>query len=387
MYNTSTLPKPDYKKVFEYGDAMNGDIITVLEKNFPRAVEQTKEFARQFETGSRIASAKKVWEFLKSHITYLKDSHDAQQIKLPSRFIKDGTGDCKSYSLTAASLLANLGIPVSFRYGNYGSGTVPTHVYVVAKDENGHNIIVDGVWKYFNSEKIPNYKFDHPMNVYTLSDDVSGIGWFGSHFFKEVSRFYDKNIKENLKKIGLAIPRRAFRTYVALNVGGTATKISRTLKRDPASVKRMWEKVGGQFSKLNHSVEVGKKKHRILGVGYIKDEDIGIAPAAAAIIAAAAPILIAFAGILKKGEAPLPGENPNVSKGESTVDKILETATDAYNKVTGGKNVFNAADAVDTGKADPEPHKADDPQTGFEIKPIYLIGAAAVAIYFLFKKK
>ena len=381
MYNTSTLPRPDGKNRFEYGDAINSDIITVLEKNFPKGVEQTKSFAKQFEADSRIASAKKVWDFLKSHITYVKDSHNAQNIKLPSRFIKDGTGDCKSYSLTAASLLSNLGIPVSFRYSNYNSdsGRIPTHVYVVAKDEQGRNIIVDGVWKYFNNEKTPHHKFDHPMKVYTLSDDVSGIGWFGAHFLKEVAK--------GVKKVGLAIPRRAFRTYVALNVGGTASKINRTLQRDPGQVKRMWEKMGGQFSKLQQSVDKGKKRKRILGLDGIGEDGIGIAPVAAGIIAAAAPILIAFAGIFKKGEQPLPGENPADVKKESSLEKIIDTASDAYSKVTGGKNVFNASDAVDQGKADPEPKKSDDaPGTGFSVSPVLLIGGG-LALFFLLSKK
>lgn len=452
--NTSTLPKPNYERRLETSDALNSDIITAIEKNYKIGLEQTKEFARQFDADSRRESAKKIWDFLKYHITYVKDDESGQMIKLPSRFISDGTGDCKSYSLTAASLLGNLGIPVSFRYASYKNSQTPTHVYTVAKDEDGNNIIVDGVWKSFDSEKAPVYKFDHPMNVYTLSgtDDIGRA----KRKKKKRGGFFRK-LGKGLKKIGLAIPRRAFRTLVALNVRGMATKMARAIKKNPNPLKNTWEKVGGKFSELQKSINRGAKRKRILGInddlGQLSSnrqefkekiraaqkrgdkqevrrllkllkyrifhgrkfgirDDIGIAAAMeggdndgigiapAALLASAAPIIIAILKTLKGqgADADIPEGSP-----EPPLNRILEATTAAaqayFPSSGGGGGSYDAGsseaalvdptdpDNPNADKIDVEADKDDEPGGGFEIKPIYLIGGAAAVWFFFLRKK
>jgi len=169
LYGPIELPQPDYKTTVNYADGSNADIIATVHKNFPAAVAQTKNFARRFKGANHTETARNIWNFLKQNIQYTKDTPDAQLIRLPSRFIADGKGDCKSYALTAAALLANNGMPVAFRYANYMFGTIPSHIYTISQDESGNEIIVDGVWNKFNSEKKPTYKFDRIMRVETLS--------------------------------------------------------------------------------------------------------------------------------------------------------------------------------------------------------------------------
>jgi hypothetical protein len=84
------LPAADFKRTINVVGGINQDIISVLHKDFPIAVGQTREFAKRFETQSRLHSALKIWRFLKSRIKYVKDDEQSQDIRLPSSFIADG---------------------------------------------------------------------------------------------------------------------------------------------------------------------------------------------------------------------------------------------------------------------------------------------------------
>ena len=169
-------PAPDNKTVINFKNGINKDIITTLENDFPVAVQQTKIFARNFVGETVTQTARNVWNYLKS-VTYKKDGEGFQRIKLPSRFIADkGQSDCKSFSLLAASALANLGYKVAFRYASYNNNSTPTHVYCIAK-KDGQRIIVDGVWNKFNSEKRYNHKIDHWMQIESLSGIPGGKGF------------------------------------------------------------------------------------------------------------------------------------------------------------------------------------------------------------------
>lgn len=161
-------PIADFKTTVNKLNAINSDIITALESSFPAAVQQTKTFAKNFLAGTDQETANKVWTFLKSNINYRRDSEGRQQVRLPARLIADGFGDCKSYSLLAASVLANLGFKVGFRYTSYGNSSTPTHVYCIAR-KGGRSYIIDGVWEYFNTEKKYSFKKDNWMQVETLS--------------------------------------------------------------------------------------------------------------------------------------------------------------------------------------------------------------------------
>src|SRR5258706_7020867 len=122
------LPLPDDKEKLNYADGNNADIRDTVHKNFPRAVQQTAKFARKFTGSNARETAYNIWKFLRQHITYKKDNSAEQLVRLPSRFIYDQEGDCKSYALTAAALLANNKLPVKFRYANYQGGTIPSHI-------------------------------------------------------------------------------------------------------------------------------------------------------------------------------------------------------------------------------------------------------------------
>lgn len=389
-------------------NAYNADIIQVLESNFAAAKENTKNFAAQFQGRTDEQTAQNVFNFLKARINYKRDPDSRQLIRIPGRFIKDREGDCKSYALSACSILANLGFQTSFRYTSYNNSTTPTHVYCVA-ERNGKRFIVDGVYHTFNQEKPFKYKIDHKMNIETLSgfnplqkrtaldinnrthlqavynrmpvktnlaarviakrltgsgtvlkysdqqllnykyrlnnaiartnqafvkavlqDELAKVnagnvtgGIFGTEADQaiagkkkgRVKKFF-KKVGAKAKTIGLAPSRTAFLGLVRLNVKGLASKL---LKASTGThLKKTWEKLGGNYSKLIQTAQAGSKKRAIGDL-----DSIGVlAPATVSALAAAAPIIAALAYIFRKDKSKgdlMPGE---ISTGESLMNSL-----------------------------------------------------------------
>lgn len=143
-------------RIYHKPNGSNSDIRKVLESPtvMKIAMSQTAQLAQKFKGKTTKETCYNIWKFLKNNIQYREDGMKAQNIKLPSRFLKDGSGDCKSYSLFTAAILNNLGIRPYWTYASYNQDSTPQHVYITTKD----GCIVDGVWNSFNSEKKPNFK-------------------------------------------------------------------------------------------------------------------------------------------------------------------------------------------------------------------------------------
>ena len=149
-------------------DGFNSDIRRALEAETNRAAAQVRNHTQDFKKSNVLETGRAIWNFLKKKINYKADPHHTQSIKLPARFLSDGYGDCKSYTLFTAAIAQSLGIPYSIRYAGYDNSGIPSHVYTVLHSKNG-DVIVDGVWHRFNDEKPYNFKQDTKMKVQTLS--------------------------------------------------------------------------------------------------------------------------------------------------------------------------------------------------------------------------
>lgn len=302
QYIASIMPPAIGIDTIEQKGAVNADIIRAIEKNYPEAVRLSESIANQFKGHSAKQTAYNIYKFLREQITYLADPDHKQKIRLPNRFISDATGDCKSFALFTASILANLEMPVAFRFASYNAfNNTPSHVYVVTRDEKGRELIIDGVYKLFNAEKPYSYKTDRNMTVYTLS----GVG--DNNFSIDDINNYREQIKRQLKSIlisakeknrlrsalvrlneylqsvesenmnadpvgkvtakglFLAPSRNAFLSLVALNVRGLAHKLAFAIYKNEASTRAMWEKLGGNFSKLKGTVDKSKNKTPLFG--------------------------------------------------------------------------------------------------------------------------
>lgn len=229
------------------------------------------------------------------------------------------------------------------------------------------------------------------MKVYTLSgigyDEMEGIG----------KRKRKGKFAHNIKKFAMAPMRQAFLSMVMINLFGLARKFARSINRNSQAVEDKWYKLGGKFSTLKKFVKIGmkfvpkKKRIKVNGI----NGGIGN-PAIAAAIAAAVPIIVALAPLLKKhGETPEPGETPlptevnadGTVKEPSTMEKVLDLAKGAAEKLGLLHTAVDPTDSEQAHKFDKEEGKNDEPKTaGISIKPIYLaIGAAA--LFLIMKKK
>jgi len=377
---SQALPPVKNKSRIDKQDAINSDIIKTIHKNFETAKKQVSKASAQFRRDTAIETAKAVWDFLRDEITYTKDPESAQMIRLPNRLVADHKGDCKSYSLFAAAVLSDLGFPVAFRYASYGSSEIPSHVYVVTKDERGNEIIVDGVWHTFNSQKPFTYKKDYIMKVLTLS----GIGGKKERQEKRAGRKQKREERaekrggaRGVKRIALSPARNAFLSLVALNVRGFATKLANSIAKDPQRTKTMWNKLGGDFNKLKSRVEKSKDKKRILGIDEAAElSGIGN-PAAFA--AAAAPIIVVVAKFLK-GQA----------EGDSDLEAGLTEGLDAL-KSSGQEELPNnlaELDVQDAESGSGYKSPSGGSSSGTNKTLLYAGGAAAViALIFLTKKR
>lgn len=375
-----------YIDTLEFEEGFNGDIIKVLEKNFVKARNQVKGFHKEFQADTIEEIAENVWNYLKENINYKADGQVHQKVRLPARFIEDAEGDCKSYSLFACAILSHY-TDVAFRYASYRPDPTPTHVYCLCKDEQGKLIIVDGVFNYFNSQKLPiTNKIDHWMKISTLEEDVNGIGEvdveaneipldnYTFNVIKHWSRLaasYPKGSKERnyaedrvkyyikeanitkddlagigkngrgkaklkslfkkagkvikgavkvVKGVGMAPLRIDFLGLVRINYRGFATRLATALAtgNEPA-IRKLWQdRFGGSMKSLGKAIDAGKNKKALFGSPKSKIHGIGVAPVAlAAIIASAAPILIAISKLIPKGKDGSDDETVDPDSGES----------------------------------------------------------------------
>lgn len=416
MISLSDLQQPEYRMTINIVDAMNSDIIETIHKNFPKAVAQVKTFAKRFEGANRTATARNIWNFLKTHKTYQKDANGMQLVRMPSRFLRIRKGgDCKSYALTATALMAANGIPVAFRYAGYLKGKeTPSHVYAVGSDESGNEIIVDGCFTKFNQEKTPVFKKDYKMTVATLSDDLTSAPTLaqrvralkesnpnqyskacaiwnrikdlkaGSDYRKKgiaaikqivdgvsVSGIGNKQKRDehrakqgasNAKKFAAAPGRFAVLELARFNVRGYATKLSKISKD---KLTEGWKKLGGNPDKLFEAIAKGKDKKPLLGESK-KNKGVGILPAAIPpILVAAGPVIVALGKLLPK----------NADGSPSNFSEIIDAVTGAGGDTT---TDLTSSDIDITDKGNGADH-------GFSLSSPLVLGGIAIAAFLLIK--
>ena len=310
--------------------ADNKDIRDLIESLVPTAKAQMKEFSKQFKGGTEKQTCKKIFDYIKSHFTYVADGGQ-QIVKLPSALLEKRVGDCKSYALFTAAILENLKIPYKFVYTSYSANPIPQHIYVVTKD----NCIIDVVYGKFNQEKKPTYKYIKDMDVRYMAGigcaECGGGCGMGAITLPKINlskaatavTAAAKNAGGNLKVTGMAGGRALFLAMVQKNLDGMATKLT---KVDANLLKSNWSKVGGDYTALQNAIKKGSglpakklgflgklrqllaKKGIIKGIGAASDAEIqaaivtisttiGTAIAPAAGTAAGASVGAVLAGI------------------------------------------------------------------------------------------
>jgi hypothetical protein len=385
------------KTIIAKADAGTYDIIEALINISPKGIDQVKEEVKNLNlTGDAVKDALLIGNYIRKNVKYKSDGYKDQNIQLPGRMF-NGTkqADCKSFSLAFFSLMSAAGYNVGYRFASYRKNKIPTHVYNWFLDNDKNFYTFDTCVKDFKESKRHTFIKDMQVNYLTGLDE-SGIYGKAERQARRDARKEkrDERKKEGkgffqgVKKIALAIPRRSFRTMVALNLRSLATKLDQAIAKDQDKVKSLWAKFGGKFDKLQQSINAGKNKKPLFGKGkgvngieqfdYVDENGyfLGAAgaddAAIAAAIAAAAPILVVVAKLFKDMKI-------KKEEGEDIITPEEEKeADDSGTKITDPN--FKAEDDENEGGS-----------SGMSFKPSPmliggLVGAAAL-VYFLTKKK
>jgi hypothetical protein len=358
----------DNKTTTVKSGANTQDIINALEAAVPRAVAEVIANSSKFPkpTGNAKQDAKQAAEFIRDNVKYKADGYMFQDIQLPARMIA-GTkqADCKSFSLASVAQCLAAGHRCGFRFASYKPNKIPTHVYFWILDNSGKKFTFDPTIRNLKESPKATNTIDMELRYMTGVDDFPEIGKKGRG-----------------KKIFLAPARGAFLSLVALNVRGLATKLTKA-----KNGKQFWEKLGGDFSKLQKAINNGKSKKPFFGAGKgvkgiestyteyyetYQQEGIGSLAAVAGFLTAAAPVLLAVQNLFKKEGIP-DGEMPVITPDESSKTEPIDPSGQG----------FTVADSE--GKTTPSATTS----TSFKPSPLLIGGAigAIALIYILTSKK
>ena len=146
------------------------DIMQAVVDCYNSDYAQVQELADNLPGNDTLSRCRAVFDFVDKNIKYQIDPLQKQWIRTPARLWSDGEGDCKSFSIFICSCLRCMGIPHLFRFAAYEGNSDPTHVYAVAIDESGKEIIVDPVYRDENGKAVFNKECP-----YTKKIDMKGI--------------------------------------------------------------------------------------------------------------------------------------------------------------------------------------------------------------------
>ena len=137
---------------------INKDIVTAWKQVYERCKTQPAEIIDdELYSLSTDEKCRAVFSYLVRNVKYKLDPYGVQYIKTPARLLRDGNGDCKSLTMFIASCLHCLNVPCIVRFVNFDGGDQYTHVYPVALDEYGREIVLDACDT--DSKGAPRYNF------------------------------------------------------------------------------------------------------------------------------------------------------------------------------------------------------------------------------------
>lgn len=133
----NALQYVENEKIF-YKNGLSKDIIKAMNICVNDSLYQTKDIAEALVEECRsdnkmqqdFAVCSRLFEFCEQNFRYELDPSGEQWIKNPSRFLSDGTGDCKAYAIFMCSVLSNAHIINAMRFVDFGQGDY-RHVYPI----------------------------------------------------------------------------------------------------------------------------------------------------------------------------------------------------------------------------------------------------------------
>ena len=144
-------------------EGLNHDIVSCWKKCYEEFKNQPEDILQDLKVcnGASIDDkCQAIFGYMVSNTYYQLDRDGEQLIKSPARLLADHCGDCKSYTMFIASCLHCLGIPCKVRFVNFDGGNQYTHVYPVAIDEHGNEIVMDACE--LDTDGTPLYDYARP---------------------------------------------------------------------------------------------------------------------------------------------------------------------------------------------------------------------------------
>lgn len=162
------------------------DIMQAVVDCYNSDYAQVQELADNFPGNDTLSRCRAVFDFVDKNIKYQIDPLQKQWIRTPARLWSDGEGDCKSFSIFICSCLRCMGIPHLFRFAAYEGNSDPTHVYAVAIDESGKEIIVDPVYRDENGKAVFNKECPYTKKIDMKgTTEISRLSGPGIGYFTE----------------------------------------------------------------------------------------------------------------------------------------------------------------------------------------------------------
>lgn len=122
---------------------VNEDVLSAEIKCYEAFKSQPEAICKGLDQLSVEDKCYSVFQYLIQRVKYKLDPIGDQYIKSPARLLSDGEGDCKSLTMFICCCLHCLGVSHKFRFVNFDGGRQFSHVYAVALDEKGNEIILD----------------------------------------------------------------------------------------------------------------------------------------------------------------------------------------------------------------------------------------------------
>lgn len=162
------------------------DIMQAVVDCYNSDYAQVQELADNLPGNDTLSRCRAVFDFVDKNIKYQIDPLQKQWIRTPARLWSDGEGDCKSFSIFICSCLRCMGIPHLFRFAAYEGNSDPTHVYTVAIDESGKEIIVDPVYRDENGKAVFNKECPYTKKIDMKgTTEISRLSGPGIGYFTE----------------------------------------------------------------------------------------------------------------------------------------------------------------------------------------------------------
>ena len=140
---------------------LNRDIISSWKACYEQFKNQPRQLVADLQNrGTVDDTCQAIFGYMINNTYYQLDKEGEQLIKSPARLLADGCGDCKSYTMFIASCLYCLGIPCIVRFVNFDGSSQYSHVYPVAINEYGQEIVLDACE--LDTDGTPLYDYARP---------------------------------------------------------------------------------------------------------------------------------------------------------------------------------------------------------------------------------